>query len=180
MIHTKLIRRAIFAVLLSGSVLGASTVEARPARRTTTKKKTVSRKPAPKKKAPKKVATKASTKASAKATAPRVTIHSSTSIDVADYKEQSRQRAIEWVKQAAEAFERGDYEGTITLCKTANDAYPTYSRAYTWMGAAYQKLGKTDEACSAFKWVVALSPNTPDAERAQRGMKELGCNGPVY
>ena len=167
MLHTNLIRRAVFAAILSGTVFAASAAEARPARRSTTKHK-----PAPRKAAPKKI--------TAKTTAPRATTRNNAVVSVETYREQSRQNAVEWVKQAAEAFERGDYKGTIALCKSANDAYPTYSRAYTWMGAAYQKLGNTEEACSAFKWVVALSPNTPDAERAQRGLKEMGYYNPTF
>lgn len=157
---------------ISGLIVAAPSVEARTTRRAVKTKraprKVTARKPAPQKKAPRKAASSV------------VAVKSATQFGAGDYLTQSRQRAIELVKQAASAFERGDYKTTVALCKTANDAYPTYSRAYTWMGAAYQKLGNKDEACSAFKWVIALSPNTPDAERAQRGLREMGYYNPTF
>ncbi len=166
MIWPRFIRCAVFTVILSSAVFDAPTAEARTKRRVVIKRKVAPRKAAPRK-APKKVA-------------PRVVPRPSTTISGDDYREQSRQRAVELVKQAASAFERGDYNSTVALCKIANDAYPTYSRAYTWMGAGYQKLGNKIEACSAFKWVIALSPNTPDAERAERGLREMGYYNPSF
>jgi tetratricopeptide (TPR) repeat protein len=85
-----------------------------------------------------------------------------------------RSRAIEYVRRAAILFEKGDYKKTVTLCRQAADWYPTYARSYIWMGAAYQKLRNYKEARSAYKWVIALAPNSPDATRARRGLKEIG------
>lgn len=166
MIYSHFIRPTLFAVLFSAAVLIAPAAQARAKRRVVTKHK-----------APRKVAARKATRKAA----PRAIVKSNNApISVESYRDQSRQRAIELVKQAAEAFDRGDYQTTVDLCKIANDNYPTYSRAYTWMGAGYQKLGKKEEACSAFKWVVALSPNTPDAERAQRGLREMGYYNPTF
>ena len=86
----------------------------------------------------------------------------------------AHQRAIELVKQAADTYAKGDYNKAVWLCKTASDAYPTYARAQTWMGASYHKLGRYDEARSAYKWALALAPGTVDAERAERGLREIG------
>ena len=156
--------------MLFRSFVAGTTIEAQTSRRATT-----ARKAAPKKTAPKKVvAKKAAPRKAAPASKVARTAPPIRTVSLSDYQAQSRQRAIEWVKQAAITFEKGDYQRTIQLCKAANDAYPTYARAYTWMGASYQKLGKTDEACSAFRWVVSLAPNTPDAERAERGLREMG------
>ena len=152
-------RHVVAGVLLAALFAGMTTVEANTSRRVTTARKAT----------PKKVVKKAAPR---KAVSARTTQRSAT--DLSNYQAQSRQRAIEWVKQAAVTFERGDYKRTIELCKAANDAYPTYARAYTWMGASYQKLGRNDEACDAFKWVKALAPNTPDAQRAERGLREMG------
>lgn len=85
-----------------------------------------------------------------------------------------RQMAIGYVKRAAVAYERRDYKAVIALCKTANNLAPTYARAYAWAGAAQQKLGNYREARFNYRWVVALAPNTPDAARAKRGLKEVG------
>ncbi len=86
----------------------------------------------------------------------------------------AHQKAINLVKQAADTYAKGDYKKTIWLCKTASDSYPTYARAQTWMGASYHKLGRYDEARSAYKWAMALAPGTVDAERAERGLREIG------
>jgi Flp pilus assembly protein TadD len=83
--------------------------------------------------------------------------------------------AIEYVKQAATAYERGDYRRTIALCDTAADWYPTYARAHVWMGAAYQKLGNYREARLSYRWAKALAPNSADAQRAERGLREVGA-----
>ena len=165
--HAKLFHRVLSAFLLGCVVLCTALAEAQPAKATkrVTARKSVPRKSAtPRKTTPKKVAPKTTAQV-------RPSITTGT---VEAYREAARQRAIELVKQAAITFEKGDYQKTIELCKTANAAYPTYARAYTWMGASYQKLGKTDEAISAFRWVTALAPNTPDAERAERGLREMG------
>lgn len=82
--------------------------------------------------------------------------------------------AIEYVRQAALAYGRGDYKRTLALCQTASDWYPTYARAHIWKGAAYQKLGNYAQARSSYSWGRALSPDSADAARANRGLKELG------
>lgn len=82
--------------------------------------------------------------------------------------------AIEYVKQAALAYDRGDYNRVIALCDTAADWYPTYARAQVWMGAAYQKKHNYFQARMAFRWAKALAPGTPDAQRAERGLREMG------
>ncbi len=90
------------------------------------------------------------------------------------YSSLAHQRAVDLVKQAAEAYARGDYGNAILLSKAASDAYPTYARAQTWLGASYHKMGRYDEARSAYKWAIALAPGTADAERAERGLREIG------
>lgn len=86
-----------------------------------------------------------------------------------------RLKAIELVKDAATVFNRGDMNRVIRLCRQALALDPTYPRAYTWLGAAYQRQGKRETACSAFQRVLKLAPNTPDSQRAARGIRELGC-----
>jgi WD40 repeat protein len=88
-----------------------------------------------------------------------------------------RLKAIELVKDAAAVFGRGDMNRVIRLCRQALALDPTYPRAYTWLGAAYQRQGNRETACSAFNRVLKLAPNTADSQRAARGIKELGCNG---
>jgi tetratricopeptide (TPR) repeat protein len=90
------------------------------------------------------------------------------------YSQQAHQRAVNLVKEAALAYERGDYKRAIALCDAANDAYPTYARTHTWMGASYQKLGDYEKAARAYRWAMSLAPGTADAQRAERGLREIG------
>lgn len=87
---------------------------------------------------------------------------------------QAHQKAVNLTKQAADAYAKGNYNKAAWLCKTAADAYPTYARAQTWLGASYHKMGKYSEARKAYKWALALAPETADAQRAQRGLREIG------
>ncbi len=89
----------------------------------------------------------------------------------------ARERAIAIVKRAAAAFSAGNLAQTITLARQAAQIDPNYPRAYTWLGAAYQKQGRRDDACAAWARVVKLSPNGEDGDRARRGIRELGCGG---
>jgi WD40 repeat protein len=88
---------------------------------------------------------------------------------------QDRNRAIRLVRRASEVFARGRYDEAIVLCRQATVADPAYARAYNWLGAAYQKKKQKENACAAFRKVIALSPRSADASRAMRGLKELGC-----
>ncbi|MCS6862961.1 MAG: zinc ribbon domain-containing protein [Abditibacteriales bacterium] len=82
------------------------------------------------------------------------------------------------VKQAEAAFNKGDYEKTVTLCRKAIAADAKYVRAYTWLGTAYAKLKKDDLAREAFKKVLALQPKGPDADLAREALKKLESSSP--
>ncbi|WP_238596538.1 hypothetical protein [Abditibacterium utsteinense] len=87
-----------------------------------------------------------------------------------------RLKAIELVKEAATSFGRGDLGLVIQICRQALTLDPTYPRAYTYLGAAYQRRGERQTACNAFNRVLKLAPGSPDAVRARRGVRELACN----
>jgi WD40 repeat protein len=87
----------------------------------------------------------------------------------------ARLKAIELVKEAALVFGRGDMPLVIKICRQALVLDPNYPRAYTYLGAAYQRRGDRQSACNAFNRVVKLAPGSPDAVRAKRGIKELAC-----
>ena len=95
---------------------------------------------------------------------------------VASSREARRQIAIGYVKRAAVAYQKRDYKTVVALCKAASNLAPTYARAYAWSGAAQQKLGNYSQARADYRWVMALAPNTPDAARAQRGLREIGAS----
>ncbi len=82
------------------------------------------------------------------------------------------------VKQAVAAFNKGDYEKTVTLCKKAVAADAKYVRAYTWLGTAYAKQKKDDLAREAFKKVLSLQPKGPDADLAKEALKKLESSTP--
>lgn len=88
----------------------------------------------------------------------------------------NRAKAVELVRQAAIAFQQANLTRTINLCRQATLADPSYPRSYTWLGAAFQRQGNRDSACSAFRRAVQLAPKGPDADRSRRGMRELGCD----
>jgi hypothetical protein len=85
----------------------------------------------------------------------------------------SSQRAIELVKLAQTAFERGDYDEALNLCRQARAVDPRYARAYTWMGAVYEKRGQKAQARQVYQRVLALAPGSPDAKHSQRRLKLL-------
>ncbi len=87
----------------------------------------------------------------------------------------ARIQAIDLIKEAASVFARGDLTLVIKICRQALSLEPTYPRAYTYLGAAYQKRGERQNACAAFSRVIQLSPKGADATRAARGLRELGC-----
>ena len=82
------------------------------------------------------------------------------------------------VEQAVAAFNKGDYEKTVTLCKKAVAADAKYVRAYTWLGTAYAKQKKDDLAREAFKKVLSLQPKGPDADLAKEALKKLESSTP--
>lgn len=87
----------------------------------------------------------------------------------------ARLKAIDLVKEAATVFGRGDLSLVIKICRQALTLDPTYPRAHTYLGAAYQKRGERQNACASYQKVLQLAPKSADAPRAARGIKELGC-----
>ena len=84
-----------------------------------------------------------------------------------------RARAIKLVDLAAQSFAAKRYDETVTLCRQAINADAKYVRSYTWLGAAQQKLGRVELSRAAYERVVALAPQSADATRARRGLREL-------
>lgn len=82
-------------------------------------------------------------------------------------------RAITLVKTAEAAFLRGDYNRTLVLCRQASAANPRYARAYTWMGAAYEKLGQTAQARQAYQRVLSLGSASQDAAYVRTRLNRL-------
>lgn len=82
-------------------------------------------------------------------------------------------RAIALVKEAEAAFLRGDYNRTILLCRQATAANPRYPRAYTWMGAAYEKRGQMELARQAYGRVLSLSATGQDATYVRARLSRL-------
>jgi hypothetical protein len=77
------------------------------------------------------------------------------------------------VKSAQAAFEQGDYDRALNLCLQARAINPRYARAYTWMGAVYEKRGQHVQARQVYQRVLALAPDSPDARHSRRRLKFL-------
>jgi hypothetical protein len=82
-------------------------------------------------------------------------------------------RAVALVKAAEAAFLRGDYNQTLLLCQQATVANPRYARAYTWMGATYEKRGQTALARQAYQRVLALGVSSQDAAYVRARLNRL-------
>ncbi len=86
----------------------------------------------------------------------------------------ARQRAVRLVRAAEEAYYKADYNAVIALCRQAIQANASYPRAYTWLGAAFEKQGRREQARQAFSKVIALAPRSADAGHARTRLRALG------
>lgn len=85
----------------------------------------------------------------------------------------SRVQAVAMVKKAEAAFYGGDYNAAIALCRNANRVDPTYVRAYTWLGATSEKRGDEATARQAYRKILILAPQSPDARHARLRLSRL-------
>jgi hypothetical protein len=83
-----------------------------------------------------------------------------------------------YVRQAVAFYNSGQCERAIGLLNKAIAADPRYVRAYSWLGFCYAKLGRNQDAITAFKRVVTLAPKSDDARVAKQWIARLAQPAP--
>lgn len=78
-----------------------------------------------------------------------------------------------YVHQAITLYNSGECVKAISLLSKAIAADPRYVRAYSWLGFCYAKLGRNQDAITAFRQVVALAPKSDDARVAKQWIVKL-------
>lgn len=64
--------------------------------------------------------------------------------------------------------DQGVMSAAVQAYERAVAANPNYVLGYLALGTAYQKMGRKEEALAQFRKVVALAPDTPEAQRARQ------------
>jgi hypothetical protein len=78
-----------------------------------------------------------------------------------------------YVHQAVALYNSGECVKAIGLLNKAIAVDPRYVRAYSWMGFCYAKLGRNQDAITAFRQVVVLAPKSDDARIAKQWIAKL-------
>jgi type IV pilus biogenesis/stability protein PilW len=65
-------------------------------------------------------------------------------------------------------LDQGVMAAAVQAYERAVSINPNYALGFLALGTAYQKMGRKDEAIAQFKKVVALAPDTPEAQRARQ------------
>jgi type IV pilus assembly protein PilF len=65
-------------------------------------------------------------------------------------------------------LDQGVMSAAVQAYERAVSINPGYALGYLALGTAYQKMGRRDDAIAQFKKVVALAPDTPEAQRARQ------------
>ncbi len=78
-----------------------------------------------------------------------------------------------YVEQAITLYNKGECVKAIALLKRAVAADARYVRAYSWLGFCYAKLGRNQDAVTAFNRVIALAPTSDDARVAKAWIAKL-------
>ncbi|MBW4440817.1 MAG: tetratricopeptide repeat protein [Plectolyngbya sp. WJT66-NPBG17] len=70
----------------------------------------------------------------------------------------------------------GQFTNAIEHYKSAITLNPNYAEAYQNLGVALLKIGQVPESLEAFRTAISLhqQQNSPEAERLQQGLKEMG------
>lgn len=78
-----------------------------------------------------------------------------------------------YVERAIALYNKGETVKAIDLLKKAVAADAQYTRAYTWLGFCFARLGRNQDAITAFNRVVALAPKSEDAGFARQWIARL-------
>ena len=76
-------------------------------------------------------------------------------------------------EQAVNAMLRGDFADSLAQFQKAIDTSPRFAAAHRGKGLVLERLGRREEAASAFKLYLRLSPNAPDTEKIRGRLEAL-------
>jgi tetratricopeptide (TPR) repeat protein len=71
-------------------------------------------------------------------------------------------------------YHKGNYSSARDLLEDAAKADPNSASIHYHLGMAYAKLSKNADAATQLKKAIALAPNTPTAQDAQKALNQLG------
>lgn len=76
--------------------------------------------------------------------------------------------------QSSQLYQRGDYQGALSLARQVQRHYPTDSTTHYMIGLCLQKLGKTAEAKTELDWVARNSPKADIRALALKALSGVG------
>jgi Tfp pilus assembly protein PilF len=77
------------------------------------------------------------------------------------------------VKEALQAWVRGDSKTALALCKRVTQANQSYGPAWRLMGLVYERAGDKSSAHNAFQKYLQSSPGAPDANGIRMRLESL-------
>jgi serine/threonine-protein kinase len=84
-----------------------------------------------------------------------------------------RASAQDLSQAAVDAMLRGDFEGALAQFKAAISANPRYAPAHRGKGLVLERMGRAQDAASAFKQYLRLQPTAPDAAKIKARLAAL-------
>jgi hypothetical protein len=77
------------------------------------------------------------------------------------------------VKEALQAWVRGDSKTALALCKRVTQANPSHGPAWRLLGLIYERAGDKANARNAFQKYLQSSPGAPDANGIRMRLESL-------
>ncbi|MBT3509009.1 MAG: CHAT domain-containing protein [Nitrospina sp.] len=79
--------------------------------------------------------------------------------------------------KGVDLLESGDYRSAIPHLREAIRSNPSYHFAHYWLGNAYEKLGRNDEAVAEYKEAIRLEPKYFDARESLKQLEQQIAQG---
>jgi hypothetical protein len=77
-------------------------------------------------------------------------------------------------RQGVQLFARGDTGSALQQMRSSIASNPEYAPAWRGLGLVFEKMGEKDQARSAYKRYLKLSPSANDADQIRNRMERLG------
>ena len=81
--------------------------------------------------------------------------------------------------KGVDLLESGDYRSAIPHLREAIRSNPSYHFAHYWLGNAYEKLGRNDEAIAEYKEALRLDPSNTLAKNNLNRLVQIDYTGRV-